>query len=175
MFKFLFWLSGQVRKRLDKKAEVGLKIYDVTNWETITITNHILPDISRSKGNQTITFCHLIDYNEKYFSWKIMNKMWRRNWSQTLFKNSILSISLYHQCELYKNCFYCMPQVEDYQNILKLRCWPLAFSSYKAFLKHEKKFGTSFSASFSAWILRKDISHILLTKCLFSDCQFVTS
>ena len=172
MFKFLFWLFGHVRKRLDKKAEVGFKIYDVTNWETIT--NHILPDISRSKGNQTITFCHLIDYNKRNIFLK-NHKVWRRNWSQTLFKNSILSISLYHLSEVYKNCFYCMPQVEDYQNILKLRCWPLAFSSYKAFLKHEKKFGTSFSASFSAWILRKDISHILLTKCLFSDCQFVTS
>ena len=75
MFKFLFWLSGQVRKRLDKKAEVGLKIYDVTNWETITITNHILPDISRSKGNQTIAFCHLIDYNKRNI---FLEKSWTK-------------------------------------------------------------------------------------------------
>ena len=29
-----------------------------------TITTHILPNISRSKVNQTINFCQLIEYNE---------------------------------------------------------------------------------------------------------------
>ena len=28
-----------------------------------TIVIHILPNILRSKGNQTVKFCHLIDYN----------------------------------------------------------------------------------------------------------------
>ena len=41
-------------------------------------------------------------------------------------------------------------QVEDYQNILKLRCKPLAFISYKAFLKSKKRSGSSVPGSFSA-------------------------
>ena len=39
--------------------------------------------------------------------------------------------------------------------VLKRSCRPLAFTSYKAFLKHKKRTGTSFSASFSTWFLRK--------------------
>ena len=38
---------------------------------------HILPNISRSKGNQEMKFSQLIEYN--------MRKMWWRNYSQTLF------------------------------------------------------------------------------------------
>ena len=41
-----------------------------------TIAIHILPNISRSKGNRVIKFGQLIEYNqEKYFSSKIMQKM----------------------------------------------------------------------------------------------------
>ena len=32
-----------------------------SGWQTIVI--HILPNISRSKGNQTMTFAHLIECN----------------------------------------------------------------------------------------------------------------
>ena len=34
-----------------------------------------------------------------------------------------------------------------YQNILKLSCRPLAFNSYKAFLKYKKRSGTSLPVS----------------------------
>ena len=40
-----------------------------------TIAIHILPIISQSKGNQTMKFGQLIEYNEKYSSSKIMEKM----------------------------------------------------------------------------------------------------
>ena len=40
-------------------------------------------------------------------------------------------------------------------NILKLRCWPLAFTSYKAFLKNEKGSGSSLPVSVSTWFWRK--------------------
>ena len=39
--------------------------------------------------------------------------------------------------------------IEGYQNTLKLSCRPLVFTSYKAFLKNEKRSGTSLPASFS--------------------------
>ena len=34
-----------------------------TSKQTITI--HVLPDILRSKGNQTMKFCQLIEYNKR--------------------------------------------------------------------------------------------------------------
>ena len=39
-----------------------VKIYDVTSWLTNN-SIHILPNISRSKGNQTMKFDQLIEYN----------------------------------------------------------------------------------------------------------------
>ena len=54
---------GHVEKRLDYKDKVHFKIYDVTTGQK-TIAIHILPNnILRSKGNQTIKFGQLIEYN----------------------------------------------------------------------------------------------------------------
>ena len=54
------------------------------------ITQHILPNISRSKGNQTVKFHHLMEYN-KYHSLK-------KNHSQKVFfktkKRSRTSLSV---------------------------------------------------------------------------------
>ena len=44
-----FWTTdffGYVRKRLDKKARVNFKIYDITNWNKRIYNKHI----SKSKG-----------------------------------------------------------------------------------------------------------------------------
>ena len=49
-------------KRLDRKDKVNFKIYDATAWLK-TIAIHLLPNISRSKGNQTMKLCQLRDYN----------------------------------------------------------------------------------------------------------------
>ena len=49
-------------KRLDRKDKVNFKIYDATAWLK-TIVIHLLPNISRSKGNQTMKLCQLRDYN----------------------------------------------------------------------------------------------------------------
>ena len=46
---------GHVGTQLDKKAKDIFKIYDVKNWEQI-IKMHILPNISKSKGSQTMKF-----------------------------------------------------------------------------------------------------------------------
>ena len=46
---------------IKKKDKINLKFHDVTAWLTILI--HILPNISRSKGNQTMKFGQLIDSN----------------------------------------------------------------------------------------------------------------
>ena len=67
-------------------------------------------------------------------------------------------------------------QVEGYGNILKLSCRSLAFTSYyKAFLKNQKRSGTSLPALFSGWVLKKNIIFCWLTKfhCLvaFTLCK----
>ena len=46
-------------------------------------------------------------------------------------------------------------QVEVYQNILKLKCWPLMFILYKGYLKNKKRSGTSFPISCFACFLTK--------------------
>ena len=61
IFKFLSWIFVLVAKRLDKKDQVSLKFYDVTVWLTKTIVIHIMPNISKSKGNQTMKFGQLIE------------------------------------------------------------------------------------------------------------------
>ena len=44
-----------IEKRLDKKAKVNFKSYDVTNRKMNIAINKILPNISRSKVNQAKT------------------------------------------------------------------------------------------------------------------------
>ena len=52
---------------------------------------------------------------------------------------------------------------------LKLRCRPLAFTSYRAFFKNKKMSETSLRASFSGWFFKKFFScYILLTDWLYS-------
>ena len=55
-------LFGHVGKRLAKKDKANFKFYDVTPW---LIVIHILPNISRSKGNQTMKFGQLIEWNTR--------------------------------------------------------------------------------------------------------------
>ena len=61
IFKFLtgfFWSSR-------KSSLVNLKIYGVTN-RLQTNSIHILPIVSRSKGNRTMKFGQLIQYNKRH-------------------------------------------------------------------------------------------------------------
>ena len=41
IFKFLSWRFGHVRKQLDQKAQVNLKIHDVTGWTANDYNTHI--------------------------------------------------------------------------------------------------------------------------------------
>ena len=43
-----------------------------------------MPNVSRSKSNQTMKFGQLIEHNMKHFCWKIIHKMWWRNFFQTV-------------------------------------------------------------------------------------------
>ena len=54
------------KKRLDLKYQLNFKLYNVLTWLT-KITVHILPNILQSKGNQTMKFGQLIEYNRETF------------------------------------------------------------------------------------------------------------
>ena len=77
IFKFLFTIFGHTAKRLDKKDKVNFKFYDVTAWLTNHCNTHILPNISRSKGNQTMKFGQLIECNMRniFFEYHTRNPM----------------------------------------------------------------------------------------------------
>ena len=60
-----------------------------------TIVIHILPNISRSKGSQTMKFDQIIEYNMRnIFTEKLYTKCGKETISRLFSKNSELSISL---------------------------------------------------------------------------------
>ena len=73
-------------------------------------------------------------------------------------KKSKLSIFLDQLFKVLHDLYLLYVQVEGYRKILKLRCTPPAFTSYKSVLNMKKWSGTSLPASFSAWFLKKNIS-----------------
>ena len=90
-----------------------------------TITIHTLPDVSRGKGSQTRKFGHLIEHNMR-------NIFLGESFKYFLFLKNQSRGNLWIKSQIY--LVFIVIQTEDYQNILKLRCLPLAFTSYKAFL-----------------------------------------
>ena len=113
-----------------------------------TIWIHILPNISKSKDNQTMKFRQLIEHIiRNIFIEKSCTKMVNKQFPDSFLKNQ-------NWTYLWINSFiqfvFTVCQVEGYWNQLKLSCRPLAFTSFKAFLKNKKKFGTSLRVSFSA-------------------------
>ena len=127
----------------------------------LTVAIHILPNIS-SKGNQTMKFGQLIEYNMRnIFLEKSYTKMWWRNYSQTLsWKTKINHIYGSIVSSLIQ-FFFIVSKVEGYRNILKLSCRSLVFTSYKASSNNKKRSGTNQPASFSAWFLKKNISLVI--------------
>ena len=77
--------------------------------------------------------------------------LWNQNWV-FLWTNGLRFSTVY---------LYCMPSWGRYLAILKPSSRPLAFTTYEAFLKNKKRSGTSMTASFSAWLLKKNISLIV--------------
>ena len=105
-----------------------------SEWQAI-IKIHILPKISRSKGNQTMKFGQLIEYNMINIFLKKSSTTWGGEASST--------ISFIKSEVLYNLFLLCIQR----GGILQPRYRPLAFTSYKAFLK---SCGTSLPALLSA-------------------------
>ena len=81
---------------------------------------YILPNISRSKGNQVIKFGPLIEYNiRNIFLEKSYVKCGRKTSPRPFYEKSKSNIPL-------SNILKC----RGLNNTLKLKCWPLAFALY---------------------------------------------
>ena len=84
---------------------------------------HILSNISRSKGNQTLKFDQLIKYTIKtIFLKKHTQNVVRKLVSDPSIIKSKLRISLDQQPKVLQSLFLLYIKVEFYENVLKLRC-----------------------------------------------------
>ena len=111
-----------------------------------TIGIHILTNISRSKGNEAMKFCQLIEYNMRN---TFLEKSYKKVSGETIPRPfSKKSISPNQQSEVLQSLFllYMKLRLSKY----KLSCRPLSYTSYKAFLKNKMKSGNCLFASFSA-------------------------
>ena len=81
-----------------------------------------------------------------------------------------MNISWDEQSKVLYSSFLLYAKIEGYRTILKLSCRPVACVSYKAFSKNKKRFWNSFHASFSAWFLKKNISHVIFYKLTSFHC-----
>ena len=93
---------GYVEKWLDKKAKINFKIYNTTNWEkNNTIIRYTFCLIfSRSKGNQTMEFGQLTEYDIKnIFLEKSYTKYGGETSPRPFYKKLKLSLSLDQQSE----------------------------------------------------------------------------
>ena len=123
----------------------------------------MLTAILRSKCNQTIQFGQLIECNLRNIFLE------EKNVEEELFPDSFLKIqkSVYLWINILSFIYFVFTvcQVEDSRNWLKLCCRALAFTSNKAFLKNQKRSGTSLPVSFSTRFLKKNIScYIILSE-----------
>ena len=100
---------GHVGKQRDQKNKGIFKIYDVINWKTNNYNTYILPNISRSKGNQTMKFGQWIDYNMRnIFFEKLCTKCDGETISRLLYKKPKLSISLINSLKFLYDFIYCL-------------------------------------------------------------------
>ena len=120
------------------------------------IALHIFLNISRSKQNQTMNLGQLIEDN-------MQNILLEKSYTKCagkLVPDPFKKIKTEHISELTVWNFvfivyssWCLPK------ILKLRCWPLAFTMYNTSFLKKKKPRTNLPISFSAWFFEVNISH----------------
>ena len=115
---------------------------------------HILPNMSRSKGNQTMKVGQLIENDtENMFLEKSYTKCGGKTSPIFFSKISKLIISLNQWSKVLCSLFSLNVQVEGR---------PLAFTSYKAFLKSKKRSGTGPCLIFCIMFEEKQLSCYVL-------------
>ena len=132
IFKALSWLSNHLGKRLDKKAKVTSEFMASQTGKQI-ITIYILSNIAGSKGSQTMKFRRLTESNIlKKHTQSVVEKLV----TNPFIKKLKFSISL-----------------DQVWNILTL-IFIISLS--------KRGLGLVFLTQFSAWCLKRNISHIIL-------------
>ena len=81
---FLSWLFGYVKNNFIRRFRLIPKFLTLQTGQQI-ITIHILPNISRSKGNQAVKFGRLIKYNVKDTFLQNSYRKWGRETSSITF------------------------------------------------------------------------------------------
>ena len=89
-----------------------------------TIAIHILPNISRSKGNQTMKFGQLIEHNMKNVE-KPYTKCAEETIPRPLSKISKLNISLDQQCKVLNSLFLLFVNLRPIEIKLQTTCFYL--------------------------------------------------
>ena len=103
IFVVTFWSC--IKTALIRKIRLNLKFMTSQPGSQI-IATHILAHISRSKGNQTMKFGQLIEYNTRnIFVEKLYTKCPGETIPRPLSKISKLSISLDQQCKVFTSLF----------------------------------------------------------------------
>ena len=118
---FCFYFLVMYRNGLIKKIRL------ISNFMIIVI--HILPNILRSKGNQTMKCGRLIECNRNIFLEKSYTKCDEETSSRPFYKKLKLSISLDQQSKVLYSLFLLYGKLRAIE-MLKLSCRPLAFTSY---------------------------------------------
>ena len=109
----------RVGKRYDEKL-ISKSMTSSTMIQIITI--HILPNISRSKENQAMKFGQLIECITRNIFVEILYTKFDGKTSPKPFsKEQKLSISANLQSEILYSLILLLVQLEDFQNIFKLR------------------------------------------------------
>ena len=125
------------------------------------MTIHILPNISRRKGNQSMKFGQIVECNTRNIFSNIIHKMW---WEISLKKQNLAYLGI-NSLKFY-SLFLLYVQVRGSQITSTLRCRSLAFTSNNVCLKNKNRSGTNISASFPVWLLKKDQISLYFTLLL---------
>ena len=126
-----FCLDFLIMQQNDLKRKIRLILNFMSQPGQQTVIIHIMPNISRSKDNQTMKFGRLIECNMRnIFHGKSYTKCDGETSHRPFSEKLKLSISLDQQSKVLYSLFSLYVQVEGYRNILKLSCRPLHFASF---------------------------------------------
>ena len=135
-----------------------------------------MPNISRTKVNQTMKFGQLIECNMRNIFLEESYSKCGGKTSSRLFSENVNWPCLWINGHSFIQFVFIIWQFEGNRNILNLSCRPLAFTSNKVFLKKNKERpGTSLPASFSAISFEEKCfsCYILVVFILWDIWQYV--
>ena len=83
---------------------------------------HVLPNVLRNKDNQAMKFGQLIKFNMKKHCGETSPRLFSGKLKLSISRSTVW---------IFIQFVLLLLQVEDYHNVLKLSCWPLAFNFIK--------------------------------------------